>query len=145
VQPVLKQIHVHPDFCLGDPGIKHGGTNLGMAQHFADCLDRHAIHQSDRSCKSVAGEVESQVFLNSADFGKDFQTSIYLLITHAGENCVSLADLHPGEFFQNGLGRPEKGDVYWSIGFGSRRLYPFDFVNSGQNLLRLEIMLKESS
>jgi hypothetical protein len=98
VQPVLEQVHIHPDFCLGHLGIEHGGANLGMAQHFADCLDRDAIHQSDRCRESVAGKVESQVFLNSADFSEDLQTAVYLLIAHPGEDRVPLAGVIACEF-----------------------------------------------
>jgi hypothetical protein len=69
-----------------------------MAQHFADCLNRHTIHQSDGSGESMAGEVGGQVFLNSTDFGEDLQTSVYLLIAYTRENSVALANVPASNF-----------------------------------------------
>ena len=57
-----------------------GRLQISVSEHFAYGFDRDAIAQSNGCRESMPGNVESQVFGNSAAIGDFFQIGVHLLI-----------------------------------------------------------------
>lgn len=72
-----------------DGSINLRGSDVGMAEQFADGLDRHPLRQRDGRCESVTGGVEGDVTSDVRPTDDPPQTSVAPAVARQIENPLA--------------------------------------------------------